>query len=112
LGLEGVRARGPQDRAATRQNAPCGLDRELHVRALEGSAPAVPKAQDRVAVVVDALADDRPDHRVQAGTVTTAGENADAHPLRNIPGSSDTPPAERSGTRRERPRDRMRLERQ
>ncbi|GIF48532.1 hypothetical protein Afe04nite_30710 [Asanoa ferruginea] len=34
-----------------------------------------------MAVRGDALADDRPDHRVQTGTVTAAGKHADSHDL-------------------------------
>ncbi|GIF71849.1 hypothetical protein Asi02nite_13670 [Asanoa siamensis] len=34
-----------------------------------------------MAVGGDALADDRPDHRVQTGTVPAAGKHADSHDL-------------------------------
>src|SRR6185312_16095833 len=39
------------------------------------------EADELVAVLGDALADHRADHRVEAGTVTTAGEDAAAHVL-------------------------------
>src|SRR5207244_8851502 len=69
LVLERVRAREPEDRAATRQNSTGGLDRELLPGVLERPPPAIPEADDRMVVAVDALADDRADHCVQAGTI-------------------------------------------
>ena len=60
VALERVRARRAEDRPAAGQDAARRLDRQLLVGVLERPAPAVPEADDLVAVVVDALADDRP----------------------------------------------------
>ena len=46
---------------------------------LQRPAPAVAVADELVALDADALADDGADHRVQPGTVATAGEHSDAH---------------------------------
>ena len=43
-----------------------GVERQVHRLALDHAAPAVAVADDRVAVLADALAHDGPDHRVQA----------------------------------------------
>ena len=79
LALERVRARRAEDRAAARQDPARGLDRELLVLVLQRPAPAVAEAHDRVAVLVDALPDDRADDRVEAGAVAPACENSEAH---------------------------------
>src|ERR671936_421298 len=79
LALEWVRAGGAEDGPTARQDAARGLDRELLVRVLERAAPAVAEADDRVAIAVDSLAHDGTDHRVEAGAVTAAGEDPDAH---------------------------------
>src|ERR671925_1450941 len=72
---ERVRARAAQDRPAARKDAACGLDRQLLVGVLERPAPAVAEADDRVPVEVDSLADDGPDHGVEAGAVASSGQN-------------------------------------
>src|SRR4051794_120343 len=77
--LEGIRPRRPENRAATRQDAARRLDRQLVVLVLEWALPAVAEADDRVPVHVDALADDRPDRRVQPRAVPAAGEHPDPH---------------------------------
>ena len=46
---------------------------------LEHAAPAVAKADQLIAVLVDSLAHDRADDRVEPGTVASAGEHADPH---------------------------------
>src|SRR6185437_8404262 len=79
LALERIGARGAEDGAAARQDPTRGLDRELRVGVLERTAPAVAEADDRVAVAIDPLADDRPDHRIQARAVTAPRENSDPH---------------------------------
>src|SRR5262249_2942446 len=45
----------------------------------EHAGPAVAEADELVTEVVDALADDAADHRVEAGAVAAAGEEPDAH---------------------------------
>ena len=52
---------------------------QLDAPVLQQPTPAIEEADDRRAVPHVAGADDRPDHRVQAGTVTAAGQNSDAH---------------------------------
>ena len=54
-------------------------DAERHGQALERALPAVAEADELVAVLADALADDGPDDRVEAGAVAAAGEDSDAH---------------------------------
>ena len=49
--------------------------------ALQRAAPAVSIADELVPVLPGALADDRPDHRVEAGAVAAAGEHSDPHRL-------------------------------
>jgi len=72
-----VRGRA-DDRAAARQDsgdlAPAERDEEL----LDHSAPALAYADDVVASRPGA-ARDRADHRIEAGAVAAAGENADTH---------------------------------
>ncbi len=86
--LERVGPRGPQDRAATRQD-PAHLGHpELHGDALERAAPSVTEADEVVVVVLDPLADHRPDHRVQPRAVASAGQHSHAH--RAPPSSYDS----------------------
>jgi hypothetical protein len=77
--LERVRARGAEDRPAARQDPARRLDRQLVVGALERAAPAVAEADDRVAVVVDPLAHDRADRRVQPRAVAAACQHSNSH---------------------------------
>jgi hypothetical protein len=79
VALEGVGPRGTQDGPAPREDASGGFDRELLEEVLERSAPAVAKADDGVAVVVDPLADDRPDRGVQPRAVPPSGQHSHAH---------------------------------
>ncbi len=80
VALEGVGARGAEDRPAAREDPPRRLDRELEVLVLERPAPAVAEANQRVAVVVDALAHDGADRRVEPRAVAAAGQDSDPHP--------------------------------
>jgi hypothetical protein len=77
--LERVGARGPQDGAPARQDAAALLDAERHRQALERALPAVAVADELEAVGLHPLADDGPDHRVEAGTVTASREHSDPH---------------------------------
>ena len=54
-------------------------DAQRHGQALERALPAVAEPDELVAVDPDALADDGPDDRVQAGAVAAAGQHSDAH---------------------------------
>ena len=54
-------------------------DAELHGQPLERAPPAVAEADELEAVVADALADDRPDDRVETGAVAATGQHSDAH---------------------------------
>ena len=74
-----VGARRAEDRATARQDAPNLRDAERRGLTVDRAAPAVAKSDEVVAVLLDALADDGTDHRVQAGAVTTACEYSDAH---------------------------------
>ena len=56
----------------------CG-DVERHGEALERALPAVAEADELVAVLGHALADDRADDRVETGAVAATGEHSDAH---------------------------------
>ena len=64
---------------APRQDPARRLDRQLVVLVLEHAAPAVAKADEGVAVDVDALADDRADDGIQPGAVAPSGEDSEAH---------------------------------
>ena len=79
LDLERVRPRRAEDRAAAVQDAARGLVGELDRLVLEHARPAVAEADELVVVLVDALADDAADDRVESGAVSAAGEDADAH---------------------------------
>ena len=76
---ERVGPRGAEDRAAAGQDAAHLGHPERPAVALERAAPAVAVADELVPAVFDALADDRPDHRVQPGAIAAAGEHADPH---------------------------------
>ena len=58
---------GAEQRAASRQHPAQRADVELQVAPLEHTVPGVEEADDLVAVVDLALADDGADHRVQPG---------------------------------------------
>ncbi len=79
VALEGVRARRAQDRAPARQDAARRFDAEVLVNAFERAAPAVPKADDVVSVIVDPPAHNGADDRVQARAVASPREHADPH---------------------------------
>ena len=79
LDLERVGARGAEDGAAAREDAAHLRDAELAGHPLQRSLPAVAEPDELEAVLLDALADDGPDDRVQTGTVASSGEHSDAH---------------------------------
>ena len=78
---EGVGPRGAEDGAAAGQDAAHLGHAERPAVVLQRPAPAVAVADELVAVDADALAHDRPDHRVQAGAIAAAGEHSDPHRL-------------------------------
>ncbi len=84
IGLERIGSRGAEDRPAAWEDPADRLDRELLVGALERPAPAVVKADDRVAEAVYPPAHDRADDGVQSGTVAAPGQDPDAHAWENI----------------------------
>jgi hypothetical protein len=75
--LEGVRSRGAEDRSSSVQGPTGVLGSEIHGVVLEDAAPSVAVADDRVAVLVDALSYDRAYDRVQSGAVPSPGKDAD-----------------------------------
>src|SRR5690606_20123636 len=77
--LERVCPGRAEDRAAARQDAPHGLDVQRHRLALKRPAPAGPEADELVTVDAHPLADDSPDHGVQAGAVAAPGEHSNTH---------------------------------
>ncbi len=79
--LEPVRvgARGTEDRPPARQDAGGVGDPERLARVVEDAVPAVVEAHELHAVRADAATDHRPDHRVQAGAIASAGEDPEAH---------------------------------
>ncbi len=79
VGLERVRTRGPEDRAAAGRSPRVDASVSAHRLALDEPAPAVPVADDLVPVVPFTLAHDRADHRVEPRAVTATGEHADPH---------------------------------
>ena len=78
LALVGIGARRPEDRAAAVQDARRVLRRQLDRVGLEHAGPAVAEADDLMAMAVDPGAHDATDHRVEAGAVAAAGEDAEA----------------------------------
>jgi hypothetical protein len=91
LDLEGVGAGRAEDGAAAGQDAADLRDTQGAGQALEGTLPAVPETHEFVTVVGDALADHRPDHRVETWAVAAAGEHADTHDLLILLGASMKP---------------------
>ena len=98
--LVGVDPRGAEHRAALGEQAVVAVVvAQLDAAVLEQPAPAVEEADDRRAVPHVAGAHDRPDHRVQPGTVAASGENSNAHgaypPLcqPSLAGCRATPPS-------------------
>ena len=69
-----VGARGMQDGAALQLNAVNVFERERNEIVIENAAPAVQKADEFVAVVVDALSDGRINDRIQSGAIAAAGQ--------------------------------------
>ena len=83
IDLVRVRARGAQDRAATREDPRDRLRIERPERALDHAPPAVHDA-DHLVAPVERPSRDPADHRVQSGTVTAAREDSDRalrHPV-------------------------------
>src|SRR5581483_1597695 len=74
-----VGARGAQDGAAARQDAGHRLQVERHGLVFHHPAPAFHEADELVAVVEDAFANDGSYDGVQPGAVAAAGENSDLH---------------------------------
>ncbi len=89
LDRERVRPRRAQDRAAAGQQAADRGDVQRHGHGLERAAPAVAEPEEVVAVLGYALADDRPDHRVQPGAVAAPRQHADAHVTHSSSPSDD-----------------------
>ena len=101
LGLVDVRARGAEDRAALVQDAARVLARQLDRVVVEHALPALAKAEDLVAVVVDPLADDSADDGIEAGAVAAACQQSDSchagHPSMRVPSAVGTPRAPGAG---------------
>src|SRR5215207_5390426 len=68
-----------EHRAAPREHAPQGPNRQLGVALVEDAPPGVVEPEQVVAVVVLPLADDGTDDRVEARTVTATGQHAYPH---------------------------------
>ena len=85
VALERVGPGGAEDGAAAGEDPARGLDRQLEVLVLERPTPAVVKPDERVAVLVDALANDRPDGGVEPRAVASAGQDPDAHAGQSTP---------------------------
>ena len=81
LDLERVGARGPQDGPAQGQDVAAPDHVERHRDVVEDALPPVEVPHDLVAVAELGGQDHRPDHGVEAGAVTPAGEDPDAHPI-------------------------------
>ncbi|GDY42122.1 hypothetical protein SANT12839_030040 [Streptomyces antimycoticus] len=79
LALEGVGAGGAEDGAAARQDAAHRADVEGNGVVLERASPAVPEADEVIAVFLYALAHDGADDRVEPGAVTATGQHSDPH---------------------------------
>ena len=79
LDLDRVGAARAEDRAAARQDAAHLRDAERRGDALERALPAVAEADELVAVLLHALADDGTDDGVETGAVAAAGQHSDAH---------------------------------
>ena len=77
--LDRVRAARAQDRPAAGQDAADLGDAQLRGEALERALPAVAEADELVAVLRHALADDGADDSVETGAVAATGEHSDAH---------------------------------
>ena len=76
--LEGVGARGAEDRAAAVQDAAGAVGVQLEALALQHAGPPVGEPEEGVAVHVDALADDGTDDGVESGAVAAPGQKSDA----------------------------------
>ena len=74
-----VGARGVQDGAARQLDAVHVLQRERNEVVLQYALPAVEKADKLIAIVVDALAHNRVDYRIQPGAVAAAGQQSNSH---------------------------------
>src|SRR5215207_1530251 len=82
--FERIGPRGAEDRPAARQDAADLGDAELPAVPLERSPPAVPVADELVAILLHSLPHDRSDHGVQPRAVAASGENAYPHAV-NLP---------------------------
>jgi hypothetical protein len=79
--LIGIGPRSAEDRAATMQDAARRIIRQLHRLTTENARPAVAKADELMTTAVDPLANDRTDHRIQPGTITTPGQDSETRHL-------------------------------
>jgi hypothetical protein len=77
--LDEVSARGAEDGAAAWQDAADLLDAELHGQAFERALPTIAEADELVAVLLDAAADDAADYCIKAGAVSATGQDTNAH---------------------------------
>ena len=74
-----VGARGVQDGAALELNAVGVFESERNEVVVEHAAPAVQKADELVAVVVDSLSHRRINDRIQSGAIAAAGQQSNSH---------------------------------
>ena len=74
-----VGARRVQDGAALQLDAVNILQSEGNELVVQHTAPAVEKADELIAIVVDALPHGRINHRIQSGAVAAAGQQSNSH---------------------------------
>ena len=75
-GLERIEPRRREDRPAPGKDPPAHRHVERHRVVLDDALPAVMEPDDVVAVGDRGATDDRPDGRVEAGTVSAAGKDS------------------------------------
>src|SRR5205814_6611152 len=78
----------PEDRATLRQDEVDGTGVKGLCHVLERALPTVQEADERVFVLVDALADDASDDGIETGAVAASGQYSDAH-ARSLPCTDD-----------------------
>ncbi len=74
-----VRPARAEDRAAARQQPAYRLDVERNDVGVHGATPSVAESDEVVAVHLNALANDRTDHRIQPRAVPAPCQHADSH---------------------------------
>src|SRR6202451_3264379 len=74
-----IRPRGPQNRPSAGQNAAHSIEAEVHTLVSRQAAPTLQKADELIVIMKHTLAHHSANHRIESGTIASAGQHANLH---------------------------------